>query len=109
MMKIKKQITTLSFLLCLSCFSWSQQFVKTTTPCNDELIKKTAGRWIKTRETFYAKVSQQQQKEIRNRLEAIHQLMLNIYPSPIAFDAVPSFFTSDQESGSQLKFDHSPN
>jgi hypothetical protein len=35
--------------------------------------------------------------------------MFNIYPSPIAFDAVPTFFTTDQEFGSQLKFDHSPN
>src|SRR6185369_2580337 len=109
MMKIKKQIIALSFLLCLSCFSWSQRFVKTTTPCNDELIKKTPGRWIKTREAFHAKLSPQQQKEIVNRLNAFHQLMYTIYPSPVAFDAVPSFFTADQEFGSQLKFDPSPN
>jgi len=105
---MKKHIILLAFLLCICHLSWSQQFVKTTTPCNDELLKKTPGRWIQTREAFHAKVSQQQQKEIRNRLEAIHQLMFNVYPSPIAFDAVPSFFTTDQEFASQLKFDPSP-
>src|SRR6266536_5062853 len=106
---MKKQITILAFLLCICHLSWSQRLVKITSPCNDELLKKTPGRWIKTRETFYAKVSQQQQKEIRNRLEAFHQLMFNLYPSPVAFDAVPTFFTTDQEFGSQLKFDPSPN
>ena len=85
-------------LLCFLYFNtWSQQFVKTTTPCNNELLKKTAGRWIKTGEAYHAKISQQQQKEIQNRLNAFHQLMFNLYPSPVAFDAIPSFCTDDKE------------
>jgi len=106
---MKKQFLFLALVFFTCTFLHSQQFVKTTTPCNDELLKKTPGRWIKTREAFHANLSQQQQKEIVNRLNAFHQLMFNIYPSPVAFDAVPSFFTTDQEFGSQLKFDHSPN
>jgi hypothetical protein len=106
---MKKQFLFLALAFFTCTFVHGQRFVKTTTPCNDELIKKTPGRWIKTREAFHAKLSQQQQKEIVNRLNAFHQLMYNIYPSPVAFDAVPSFFTADQEFGSQLKFDPSPN
>ena len=106
---MKKQITIVFYLLLNGLFLCSQQFVKTTTPCNDEQLKKTPGRWIKGGNGFHAKVSQQQQKEIQNRLDAIHPLIFNIYPSPVAFDAAWFGFTADQEFGSQLKFDHSPN
>jgi hypothetical protein len=106
---MKKQITLIVFLFFNCTFAMSQQFVKTTTPCNAELLKKTPGRWIKGGNGFYAKVSQQQQKEIQNRLDAIHPLVFNLYPSPVAFDAASFGFSTDKEFGSQLKFDHSPN
>jgi hypothetical protein len=106
---MKKQITIL-ILVFFNCLSaWSQRFVKTTTPCNDELLKKTPGRWLKPGTAFYAKVSQQQQKEIQTRLDAIHQLLFNIYPSPMALDAYWSGKTDDLEFGSQLKIVRSPN
>jgi hypothetical protein len=87
----------------------AQQFVKTTVPCNDELLKNTPGRWTRGGNGFHAKVSQQQQKEIQNRLDAIHPLVFNLYPSPLAFDATWFGFSADEEFGSQLKFDHSSN
>jgi hypothetical protein len=106
---MKKQLTILILLFFNCSFSWSQQFVKTTTPCNDELLKKTPGRWIKGGNGFHAKVSQQQQKEIQTRLDAIHPFVFNLYPSPVAFDAQWFGFTDDQEFGSQLKIDPSTN
>ncbi|HKB43515.1 MAG TPA: hypothetical protein VKC90_03970 [Chitinophagaceae bacterium] len=34
------------FLIFFQCASWSQRFVKTTTPCSNELLKTTPGQWI---------------------------------------------------------------
>ncbi len=31
------------FLIFFQCASWSQRFVKTTTPCSNELLKTTPG------------------------------------------------------------------
>src|SRR5215212_1829226 len=106
---MKKQLTIL-ILLFFNCLSaWSQTFVKTTTPCNDELLKKTPGRWLEPGKSFSAKVSPQQQKEIQTRLDAIHQLLFNIYPSPVALDAKWSGRSEDLKFGSQLKIIRPPN
>jgi hypothetical protein len=105
---VKQSLVAVLFLFnCLPALG--QQFVKTTTPCNEELLRKTPGQWIRGGNGFHAKVSQQQQKEIQNRLDAIHPLVFNLYPSPVAFDATWFGFSTDEEFGSQLKFDRSPN
>jgi hypothetical protein len=104
-----KQTLFSVFILC-NCFpALSQQFVKTSTPCNDELLKKTPGQWVRGGNGFHAQVSPQQQKEIQSRLDAIHPLVFNLYPSPLAFDAAWFGFSTDEEFGSQLQFDRSPN
>ena len=105
---MKKQIILIvSLIVCLS--SWSQTHFKTATPCNEELLKKTPGSWINFGTGFHAKVSQQQQKEIQNRLDGIHQLTFSIYPSPMACNAYWSSHSDDQEFASQLKIVHPPN
>jgi hypothetical protein len=43
---MKKQYTILFFLLFNCGAVIAQTFVKTTTPCNAELLKKTPGRWM---------------------------------------------------------------
>ena len=104
---MKKQFATFAFLFFNCFFSWSQVFVKTTTPCNDELLKKTPGRWMPVGRGFYAKISKQQELEIVNRLNVIHQLVYNIYPSPKAFDAMTFYSTTDQDFASQVKIESS--
>ena len=104
---MKKQITTV-FLLFFSClFVWSQTFVKTTAPCNKELILKTPGRWFKAIENAYgvAKVTSQQRQELMNRLNTIHQWIYDLYPSPTAVDVQPFYFTTDKYFASQLKIE----
>lgn len=100
---MKKQITIIIFLFNYF-FSWGQkEWVKTATPCNDELVKKTPGRWMKPGNGLHAKLSQQQHREMQNRLDAIHQFIFNIYPSPLACDVFSSGRSDDQEFGSQLE------
>jgi hypothetical protein len=90
--------------------SQSQQFVKNHIhPAMRTCLKKTPGRWINNGNAFYPKVSPQQKKEFQNRLDAMHIFMFNLYPSPLAFDAGRFDFATDQEFGSQLKFDRSSN
>jgi len=104
---MKKQLTIL-LLFFFSCPSaWSQdRYIKTTTPCNDELLKNTPGRWMPARENFRAKISKQQQQEIVKRLNSIHQWTYDIYPSPLAFDAQPYSATADIAFASRLKTEY---
>ena len=104
---MKKQIIII-LLLFYSAFSWSQQFVKTTTPCNDELLKNTAGRWIHWGDPWYAKVSKQQEQEMYNRLEKIHQFVFAIYPSPFGIDVAWGRNSSDEEFAQQVRSDPLP-
>ena len=104
---MKKNVLILSLLIS-HLLSGSQQFVKTTAPCNDELLKNTAGRWIPPGERLHAKIFKQQQQEILNRINIIHQFVYTIYPSPLGIDAVWYKATSDEEFAQQLKIDHYP-
>ncbi len=100
---MKKQIF-LFFLLLFNCpFAWSQKFIKTSTPSDKALLLKTPGEWLKPGLIYYTTVTKLQLQEIEKRLNTIHQWALNVYPSPMAFDAVSSYFTSDENFASQIK------
>ena len=83
---MKKQITILVLMLFNTVLIYSQKFMKTTTPCDDELLKNTPGQWIHWGDPLQAKISKQQQQEIFNRLETIHQFVYTIFPSPLGID-----------------------
>jgi hypothetical protein len=84
---MKKQFIIL-FLIIASLSSRSQNSIQTTTPCNDALLQKTPGRWIKQNDLLYATgISKQQQAEVLKRLDAIHQLVLSTYPELTGIDA----------------------
>jgi hypothetical protein len=103
---MKKQITILVLLLVNCSVTRSQ--IKITTPCNDELLKNTPGRWIPPGERLYAKISKQQQQVIINWIDKIHQFVFTIYPSPLGIDAVWYKASSDGECAQQVKYDHYP-
>jgi len=104
---MKKQITIIVLLLINCSVTWSQ--IKITTPCNDELLKNTPGRWLYYGDRLHAKISKQQQQEILNRINKIHQFVFTIYPSPLGIDAAWFPFTSEEEFAQQVKIDHYPN
>ena len=86
---MKKQIIIFLFFT-IHFSSWSQNTIKTTTPCSDEVLFKTPGRWLKDALLDYSEglnLTSTQKKEILNRLDAIHQMMLGLYPHPMALDA----------------------
>lgn len=101
---MKKQLTI--FFLQFICFSsWSQNFIKSTVPCNDALMQKTPGRWIKYQNTSFATLNKVLMAEMMKRLEDIQLLMLKTYPTPVGVDAAWYPGLSDEELfSSQLKF-----
>jgi hypothetical protein len=100
----------LLFMTCLSGFS--QNSIKTTGDCTDVIAQEAGGKWIKTTD-----VGSINSKEGYNRLDAIHELVLKIYPEPKGVDAVwnrsggVSYFGSKRKyyrtSDDRLTFDYS--
>ena len=89
---MKKPIIIFFFFI-IHFSSWSQNTIKTSTPCDDTGLFRTPGRWLKAYNGLldYSEglgLTPAQKKEILNRLDAIHQMMLNIYRQPMALDAV---------------------
>jgi hypothetical protein len=106
---MKKQLVIL--LLFFNCtLAWSQGYwMKTTTPCDKELLKTTPGEWMTLGKGHYAKLTQSQLQQIENRLAVIHQWVKNIYPSPMAFDAMPFYASTNQDFASQIKIENTKN
>src|SRR5215210_4150097 len=103
---MKKQLTILLLFLFHFTFICGQTWMKTTTPCDKELLKKTPGEWLPMGKLHHARLTQSQLQQIENRLAIIHQWVKNIYPSPMAFDAKPSYGSTDQDFASQLKIEN---
>jgi len=108
---MKKQITILIFVT-LPLLSFSQNgIVKMTTLCTDEFVQNFHGRWLDygAGPDPNLKISKQQQQEIFNRVNKIHQFVFDIYPSPVGFDAAHSWHTSDDQFAYQVKLEHLAN
>jgi hypothetical protein len=85
---MKKQIIIL-LLLIIHFPSWSQNVIKSSTPCNDDVLYKTPGRWFKYTDVWqvdHIAFNKSQQQEITNRVDKIHAMMQKIYPEPIGLD-----------------------
>ena len=101
---MKKQLAILLFIFFTCLFTWGQsRFIKTTTPCDDELLLKTPGGWLAASKRYSTKTNQQELQQIENRLNTIRQWTQNIYPKPMAFDAVNTYYASDANFASQIK------
>ena len=106
---MKKQLTILILLFFLCPFAWSQgRTVQTTTPCDEEMLKKIPGRWMPIGRFLSAKNSIQQEQEIVRRLDVIQKMAFNVYPEPMAFDAVQGYGIAYKDFASQLKIETTP-
>jgi hypothetical protein len=106
---MKKQITIFILLLHLCSFGQDETVIKLTTPCTDEFAKNYTGRWLNDGDGGNATISKQQKQEIFNRLDKIHQFVLDIYPSPVGFDAAHTRHISDGDFAYQVKREHLAN
>ena len=69
---------------------WGQgRTIKTSIPCDDEVLMKTPGKWFKNTDvwqTGHIRFNSSQQQEVANRVDKIHAMMLNTYPDPTGVD-----------------------
>lgn len=106
---MKKQI--IIFLLFTIHFSsGGQNTIKTSTPCNDEIVFRTPGRWLKQYNGLLdnsesLNLTGTQKSAIITRLDAVHRLMLNIYPHPMAIDAAWHHSIGYGTFGEQVKYE----
>jgi hypothetical protein len=104
---MKKQLSILLLFLFNCICAWSQDYwMKTDVPCDKALLKKTPGEWMPMGKMHHATLNPSQLQQIEKRLAIIHQWVKNIYPSPMAFDAIPSYSSSDQHFAAQDKIEN---
>jgi len=98
---MKKQVTIL--LLFISHLSlWGQNNITTKTPCTNEMAYNEKGRWIKRADNLFTTTSK---AEVFKRLDAMHQMVLEVYPDPVGVDAAWHRTNQNQFFASQVKID----
>jgi hypothetical protein len=107
-----KPLFTILIFLISQFYSRGQNTIKTTGECTEMMAQKAAGKWIKS-----ADLGTINSKECYNRLDAIHELILKIYPEPKGVDvtwhraAGVSYFGSKRKyyktNEDRLTFDYS--
>lgn len=103
---MKKQHTILLLLFFACSFAWSQgRYIKTTTPCDKELLLKTPGRWMPIGRFTWDKISKLEEQEILKRLDIIQKMAFTVYPEPMAYDAVQGYALHKIDFASQLKLE----
>jgi len=103
---MKKQLTILILIFFNCTFIYAQKWIKTTSPCNDELLKNVQGEWIHWGDPWYAKLSKQQELEVRNRVAAIHQFVFSLTPTLSGIDAAWGIHSADYEFAQQSIVEH---
>jgi hypothetical protein len=103
---MKKQVIILILLFFTCPVIYAQKWIKTTSPCNDELLKNTPGEWIHWGDPWYAKLSKQQELEVRNRVATIHQFVFSLTPTLSGIDAAWGIHSADYEFAQQARIEH---
>ena len=79
---MKKQVIVFFLLIIrLSSFGQNSNAVKTTDPCTEEISANTPGEWKKWSEKFNY-IKEAQKKELNDRIDILHNILLKMYPKP---------------------------
>ena len=107
---MKKKIILIASLI-ISLSSLAQKIVKTTSPCNDAMLMEITGKWYKENglSPGFMGLTAAQIQEGAKRLEAIHKLVLEVYPTPIGTIAADVYKTFQAEFAKQVRFEKNDN
>ncbi|TAL44659.1 MAG: hypothetical protein EPN92_08410 [Chitinophagaceae bacterium] len=89
---MKKQIIIILFFI-VSFSSWSQRIIKTETPCSNEVLYKTPGKWFTDyggmldNGSEYIPFNKTQVSETVKRMNAVRDMLMKICPVPMGVDA----------------------
>lgn len=81
---MKKQIILL-FPLSASLLSFSQNTSSKKESCTDAIAQNTKGRWVPNYD-MATSVTKTQKQESYKRLDAVHNILLKMFPQPIGVD-----------------------
>jgi hypothetical protein len=86
---MKKQLVILGLLINQLPSLGQGRTINTTTPCTDEVLYKTPGKWFKYTDVWqvdHIAFNKSQQQEVVNRVDKIHAMMQQAYPDPKGLD-----------------------
>jgi len=107
---MKKQIIILIIFLITHLSSWSQNTIKTTTPCNDEVLFKTPGKWfieyggMLDNGSEYIPFNKAQVKEAVTRMNSVRDMLIKIFPEPMGVDPAWHHSIGRGSFGEQVKY-----
>jgi hypothetical protein len=87
-------------------FTDAQNWIKTTSPCNNEYLKNVPGEWIHSGDPWHAKVPKQEEQEIRSRAGKIHQFIYPLVPSLYGIDAAWWISSANYDFAQQARIEH---
>jgi hypothetical protein len=105
-----KIIFVTAALVVLHFSSPGQKTFTAETPCTDVVLFKTPGRWfisyrgLLDNGSEYVPLTKAQVKETTKRMDAVHQLLLKIYPQPTGLDAAWHHTAGKGSFGEQVKY-----
>ena len=88
---MKSHILTFLFLL-VHLTSWNQKAIKTETPCSDQVLFKTPGKWftdyggLLDNGSEYIPLKRAQVNETIKRMNAVRDMLVKLYPEPMGVD-----------------------
>jgi hypothetical protein len=103
---VKKKIIIL-FLSIIHFSLQGQNVIRTTTPCSDDVLFKTPGRWHKGSNNWNPErtgLNKTQQQEVLSRMDVVHKLLQAVYPEPMGVDVDWNYILNSIPFGEQVKY-----
>ena len=106
---MKKKITIIvSLIISLSSQGQNtENKIKTTSPCNDAMLMEITGKWHQANHLSpgFMGLTQAQVQEGIKRLDAIHKIILEIYPEPVGAIGAGVYKTFQAEFANQIRYE----
>ena len=105
---MKKQITILLLILSTASYSYAQD-----SPCNDNVIMNTKGKWYRPKANPYippneGNFTKPQELAIAARMEEMYKMMLKAIPGPMGLNGGWTCRNYDGEFASKVKYITTP-
>ncbi len=105
---MKKQIIILLLILTTASYLYAQD-----TPCNDNVIMNTKGKWIRPKTNPYiptdkTNFTKTQELAIAARMEEMYKMMLKVIPVPMGLDGDWKYRNYDDRFASKVKYITTP-
>ena len=102
---MKRPKILLFFLFIIHLSSWSQKTITTDGPCTDDIAQNAKGRWVPNYD-LAPSVTKTQKQEAYNRLDALHNILLKMFPQPVGVDVRVNRSAANGYFGASRKYQY---